>query len=65
MYLYCSLELKRSRRIPYPGDLSDREWQLIKPHFLNSRMNLGRKRVHSFRETLNAIFYLLRSSCAW
>ena len=57
--------LKRSRRLPYPSDLSDQEWQLIKPHFPNPRTNRGRKRVHSYREILNAIFYLLRSGCAW
>ena len=56
---------KRSRRLPYPSDLSDREWQLIKPHFPNPRTNRGRKRVHSHREILNAIFYLLRSGCDW
>src|SRR5665648_357380 len=26
---------------------------------------MGRKRVHSYREIVNAIFYLLRSGCAW
>ena len=56
---------KRCRRLPYPSDLSDKEWKLIKPHIPNSQMNRGRKRVHSYREILNGIFYLLRSGCAW
>lgn len=56
---------KRSRRLPYPSDLSDPEWELIKPHIPNLRCNRGRKRIHSYREILNAIFYLLRSGCAW
>ncbi len=56
---------KRSRRLPYPSDLSEKEWKIIKPHIPNFRTNLGRKRVHSYREILNAIFYLLRSGCAW
>jgi putative transposase len=56
---------KRSRRLPYPSDLTDKEWELIKLYFRNPRMNRGRKRVHSYREILNAIFYLLRSGCAW
>ena len=24
---------KRCRRVPYPSDLSDKEWGIIKPHF--------------------------------
>ena len=56
---------ERSRRLPYPSDLSDKEHELIKPHFPNPKTNRGRKRVHSYREILNAIFYLLRSGCAW
>jgi len=56
---------KRSKRLPYPGDLTDKEWKLIKLYFQNPGTNRGRKRVHSYREILNAIFYLLRSGCAW
>jgi putative transposase len=56
---------KRCRRVPYPSDLSDKEWNIIKPHIPNPQTNRGRKRVHSYREILNAIFYLLRSGCAW
>jgi putative transposase len=52
-------------RIPYPSDLSDEEWELIKPHFSIHNTNRGRKRVHSYREILNAIFYLSRSGCSW
>jgi len=56
---------KRSGRSPYPSDLSDKEWEVVKPHIPTFRSNRGRKRVHSYREILNAIFYLLRSGCAW
>ena len=56
---------KRCRRLPYPSDLSDKEWETIKPHIPSLRSNRGRKRIHSYREILNAIFYLLRSGCAW
>ena len=61
----CSLMPKRNQILPYPSDLSYREWELLKPHIPNPRTNRGRKRVHSYREILNAIFYLLRSGCAW
>jgi putative transposase len=56
---------KRSRRLPYPSDLSNQEWELIKPYIPNLRTNRGRKRIHSHREILNSIFYLLRSVCVW
>ena len=56
---------KRSIRLRYPSDLSNKEWDLIKPHIPTLGSNRGRKRVHSYREILNAIFYLLRSGCAW
>jgi putative transposase len=56
---------EQTKRIPYPSDLSSREWKIIEPYFPNSRTNKGRKRVHPYREILNAIFYLLRSGCAW
>ncbi len=56
---------KRSLRLPYPSDLSDKEWEIIEPYFSNLRANRGRKRVHSYREILNAVFYLLRSVCSW
>jgi len=57
--------IEQTKRIPYPSDISDREWEIIKLYFPNPRTNRGRKRVHPYREILNAIFYLLRSGCAW
>ena len=51
-------------RKPYPTDLSDAEWSYIEPHMPVPEEN-GRPRVHSPREILNAIFYILRSGCQW
>lgn len=56
---------EQNKRIPYPSDLSNKEWEIAKPHFSIHRTTRGRKRVHPYREILNAIFYLLRSGCAW
>jgi len=56
---------EQTERLPYPSDLSDKEWKLIKPHIPNPPTNRGKKRVHPYREILNGIFYLLRSGCAW
>jgi putative transposase len=51
-------------RKPYPTDLSDAEWNYIEPH-LPPPKGRGRPRIHSFREILDAIFYILRSGCQW
>src|SRR5215218_2938039 len=51
-------------RRPYPTDLSDAEWLCIEP-YLPTPKAPGRPRVHSPREILNAIYYIVRSGCAW
>jgi len=55
---------EQAQRQPYPTDLSDAEWQRIKP-YLPAPKSGGRPRVHSQREILNAIFYIVRSGCTW
>jgi transposase len=51
-------------RRAYQTDLSNAEWALIEPHLPASRAP-GRPRVHPSREILNAIFYIVKSGCAW
>jgi putative transposase len=51
-------------RTPYPTDLSDDEWKYIEPHMPTPKGH-GRPRIHTQREILNAIFYLLRTGCQW
>jgi transposase len=51
-------------RQPYPTDLSDHEWALIKPLVPEAKPG-GRPEAYPKREILNAIFYLLRSGCSW
>jgi putative transposase len=51
-----------SRR--YPSDLTDDEWDLLEPH-LPGPPKHGRPRLHSPREILDAIFYVLKSGCQW
>src|SRR5918992_4565105 len=48
----------------YPTDLSDAEWACIEPHLPTPRA-AGRPRIRPLREILNAIFYIVRSGCAW
>ena len=51
-------------RKTYQTDLSDSEWARIEPHLPVPKAP-GRPRIHSPREVLNAIFYIVRSGCAW
>jgi putative transposase len=51
-------------RMPYPTDLSDSEWACLEPHLLTPQAT-DRPRIHSPREILDAIFYVLRSGCPW
>ena len=53
-----------SMRKAYLTDLSDAEWDCLKPH-LPRPAATGRPRVHGLREIVNAAFYILRSGCAW
>ena len=55
---------QQNKRKPYPTDLTDAEWQRIEPYVPKPKPR-GRPRKHPIREILNAIFYILRSGCAW
>jgi len=48
----------------YPTDLNDTEYSVVAQH-LPEKKKKGRPRKHSYREILNAIFYILRAGCAW
>jgi putative transposase len=48
----------------YPTDLSDAEWSLLRP-LLPPPKRRGRPRLHSPREILDAVFYVLKSGCQW
>ena len=53
-----------SDRKAYPTDLSDAEWSVVQPLIPEAKTG-GRPEEYLKREILNAIFYLLRSGCAW
>jgi len=53
------------KREAYPTDLTDKQWKIIEPLIPKPKSRRGRKRKHSYREILNAIFYVLRTGCAW
>jgi putative transposase len=48
----------------YTSDVRDAEWALVEYCFPQP-LPKGRRRKHPFRELLNAIFYLVRTSCQW
>jgi putative transposase len=50
-------------RKPYPSDLTDDQWELIRP--LIPVFKVGRPREVDMREVINAILYLNRSGCQW
>src|SRR6476646_1509431 len=52
------------RRKPYPSDLSDAEWKVLKP-LLPSPKGFGHPVEVDFREILNGIFYVQRTGCQW
>lgn len=55
--------MSKTRR-SYPTDLTDREWEVLEPLVPQAKPG-GRPRAHETRELLDAIFYVLRSGCAW
>ena len=52
-----------SRKV-YKSDLTDKEWQIIKPLIPPPKPG-GHPRTVDMREVVNAIFYLLRTGCSW
>ena len=53
-----------SSQVTYPTDLSDAQWKLIEG-LIPAQSPVGVDRTTDMRATLNAIFYLLRTGCAW
>lgn len=51
-------------RKPYPSDLRDAEWELVKPLIPPAKRG-GRPRTVNMREVLNAIIYVLKTGCQW
>lgn len=48
----------------YPTDLDDNEWNVISP-LMPKPATTGRPRKHTWREILNAIFYVTKNGCLW
>jgi putative transposase len=48
----------------YPSDLTDAEWAVLAP-LLPTPPARSRPRIYTARRVLDAVFYVLRSGCAW
>jgi putative transposase len=48
----------------YPTDLNDNEWAQIAQYLPEAKMT-GRPMKYTWREILNAIFYVLKNGCVW
>ncbi|BDM83851.1 hypothetical protein AM10699_67120 (plasmid) [Acaryochloris marina MBIC10699] len=57
-------EIAQSDRQAYPSDMSDAEWDVLRP-LLPPAKGFGRPRTVNLREILNAISYVQRSGCQW
>lgn len=57
-------EIANPRRKPYPSDLSDAEWEILK-QVLPKPKGFGHPVEVDFREILNGIFYVQRTGCQW
>jgi putative transposase len=51
-------------RKAYQSDLADAEWSCLEPHLPGPKA-AGRPKLHSAREILDALFYVVRGGCAW
>jgi putative transposase len=51
-------------RNPYPSDVTDEQWTILKRLIPPARPG-GRPRSVDLRQIVNAIFYLTRSGCSW
>ncbi|WSJ82438.1 transposase [Streptomyces sp. NBC_01304] len=51
----------------YPSDLTDGQWVLIEPLLPAARVGPkgGRREKHPRRRIVDAIFYVVRTGCAW
>lgn len=54
--------MKRKR---YPADLTDAQWEKLRPLLEEARDPRGRPRKYPLREIVNALLYVLRGGISW
>ena len=59
----------RDRLARYPSDLTDGQWELLRPQaeqvMAELRQAAGRPMVHDLRAMLDAVFYVVRNGIEW
>ena len=51
-------------KLRYPSDLTDDEWELIKPLIPPAKRGGGKRKV-KMREVVNGLMYVLSTGCQW
>lgn len=51
-------------KLRYPSDLTDAEWDCIRPLIPRAKRGGGKRRV-AMREVVNGIMYILSTGCQW
>jgi transposase len=61
--------LCRDRVARYPSDLTDAQWEVLRPHaeqvMTQLRQAAGRPMLHHLRAMLDAVFYVVRNGIEW
>ena len=52
-------------RKPYPTDLTDEQWELLRPQVEKPASHGGTRRKHPLREVVNALLYVAKTGCQW
>jgi putative transposase len=52
-------------RKPYPTDLTDAQWEKLRPLLEKARDPRGRPRKYPLREIVDALLYVLRGGISW
>ena len=62
--MHVSWTDRQVARHPYLSNLTDEEWVILEP-LVRRPSRRGRPRFWPTRRVLDAVFYILRSGCAW
>jgi len=49
----------------YPTDVTDKQWEIIKPRLDEMTGNYGHSRTLDYRQAINAINYVCKTGCQW
>ncbi len=52
------------KRQSYPSDLSEAQWQVLRP-LIEPQRARGTRRLYAQREIVNALLYQLTNGCSW